>query len=269
MNEHSIHVARREDARQGDGTFGAQTHSAPETALAEPPEYRSDRAQTLDDAISKQKAVLTELMEQRRWEHLNDLARNMPADATRVVFRAEMDTEGEPEMLMFDHVDTERDFASLDSALQSYLYGVALDFGTPGDFVADEWMDSDDEFYFVDVDEETALYHAESLRTEMDLAQREGGLAPLRLVNGFNAWVERATRTRAHQAGISRIHLRQAEERAGIEVVWFEHADGHVHRPDETANDHHFIRAQIQRLPHRSEGMKPGTNPDAPLILEV
>lgn len=271
MNEHSIHTVRREESRNGDGTFGTQEHSAPEATLAELPDFRSDRARMMDGEIAGVKKRLAKMMEGRRDEHLLDIARQLPADVTRVVFRAEYDRDGNKHMLMYDHADdvADIDTANISRPMQDWLYGVAWDFGAPGDFVADDWMDGENEFYWVDLDEETALNHAHNFEWEMKAEQEQNGYASLRAALGRDAWVERAARARAYTAGIRAIHMHLPEEKSGVEVVLFETTAGEHIRPSEMNEDHQFIQQQIARLAHRTGTMTDSGIPTAPITLKV
>ena len=269
MNQPAI--LRREAARSNDGTFGTQQHTAPDTTLAELPDFRSNRARMMDDEIAGHKKRLAKMMEARRDEHLLDLARQLPANVTRVVFRVDYGRDGDKEWLMYDHADgtDDIDTADISKPLQDHLYGVAADFGAPGDFVADDWMAGEDDYYWVDLDEETALYHADSFDWEIKSEQERNGHASLRAAYGRDTWVERAIRVRAHQAGIGAINLHLPEEKAGVEVVSFSDRDGNPVAFDETNNDHRFIRAQAERFPHRTESMKPSGIAAHPIRLEV
>jgi len=253
------------------GQFAEKVQSDTEAAVVVPPDFRSDRARMMDDEIADIETRLGKMKEARRDQHLLDLARFLPAEVTRVVFRADHDEDGNEDSLSFDHADDieDIDFADLDPAMRDNLYAVAWDCGKPGDFVAGDWMDGEDGYYWVNVDEETALGHAEDFERAIAAEQEANGFASLRVAFGRNAWVERAARCRAHAAGIKNIHLHLPEDKAGVEVVWFEDRDGNLVRPDEANSDHRFIQAQVERLAHATESMKPSGNPDAPLTLEV
>lgn len=266
MGGHSIHMQRREDAREDSGQFGVQEHSAPEATLTELPDFRSDRARLLDNQLAELRAERDELMERRRDEHLLDIARQMPAGITRVTFRVEYDRDGAPHFLLFDHAEDENDLNELGRAITDHMHSVAADFGAPGDFVADEWMDGEGSYYWVDLDEDTAMQHARNFRQEMKAAQRTHGIAPLHLAHGHSAWTERAMRVRAHQAGITAIHFELPEDESGVRVVGFDHVDHGAISPDDSDGDHMFLVGQGQQFPHRTESMK---SDGARLTLEV
>lgn len=261
-------IARREDARQHDGRFGEQEHSAPDVTLATVPDYRSNHARQLDEQLDALRTQREQIMEARREEHLLDIARHVPAGVHRIVFRVEYDRDGEKQMLMFDYAEDESDMVDLDKPLTEHLYSVAWDFGRPGDFAADDWMAGEDGHYWVDLDEQTAIDHARHFRQEMQAALRTQGIAPLPLSHGHVTWTERAMRTRAHETGITAIHLRLPEDAAGVEVVGFEHIDLGTIPLDDGNGDHMFIAAQARQLPHRTDNM---TVPvaGAPLTLKV
>lgn len=267
MNETT---ARREDARENDGRFGEQEHSAPEAGLSVLPDFRSAHARNLDEQLTDLRTQRDALMERRREEHLLDIARALPAGITRVVFRADYDRDGEKHSLTFDHAEDENDLVNLGPALTDHLHSVAADFGSPGDFAADEWMDNEDEgYYWVELDEQTAVEHARGFRLEMKAAQRTQGGAPLHLSNGHIAWTERAMRVRAHEAGISAIHLEVPEDAAGVRVVGFEHLDYGTITPADSNGDHMFIVGQAQQLPHRTDAMVKTSAPGAHLTMKV
>lgn len=266
MNDTAV---RREDARRRDGRFGEQEHTSPDVTLTAAPEYRSDHARKLDEQIDALAAQREQIMEARREEHLLDIARNVPAAVTRVVFRAEYDRDGEKSMLMFDYAEDERDMVTLDKALTEHLYTVAWDFGRPGDFAADNWMEGEDGHYWLHLDEDTALQYAHDFRNEMQAAQRTAGIAPLHLHHGHVAWTERAMRARAQAAGITEIHLHVPEDAAGVEVVGFRYADIGSVTVDDSDSDHMFLVGQAQQLPHRTEAMSDSGLAHAPLTLKV
>lgn len=262
-------IAQRESARHNDGRFGEQDHTEPEVGLTPAPDFRSAHARRIDDKLAALRAERDRLMGERREEHLLDIARHLPASITRVTFRTEYDRDGEKHMLMFDSAEDERDIVNLDTNLTNHLYAVAWDFGQPGDFVADEWMDGEDEHYWVNLDEETALQYASEFRQEMQAAQRTAGIAPLPLHYGHTAWTERAMRVRAHQAGITAIHLNIPEDASGTEVVSFEHVDRGIVPVDDGDNDHMFIVAQARQLPHPTDTMTKSGIAGAHLTLKV
>lgn len=265
MGEHDIHT-RRENAREASGQFGEQNHSAPEAELTELPDFRSDHARQLDAKLAEVRAQRDGLMEERREAHLVDVARLLPAGVRRVTFRTEYDRDGEKHMLMFDSAEDESDMVDLDKPLLDHLYAVAWDFGQPGDFVADDWMDGEDEHYWIDLDEETALDQASRFRAEMQSAQSLHGIAPLHLHHGHVAWTERAMRTRAHEAGITAIHFDVPEDAAGVRVIGFDHADHGTITPDDSNGDHMFLVGQGQQFPHRTDSM---VSADGRLTLKV
>lgn len=260
--------ARREEARQRTGEFGEQQRSAPEAVLAtEPPDFRSDLARQLDAKLDDLRAQRNALMEERREAHLVDIARAVPAGVTRIIFRTEHDRDGEPHYLTFDHAEDEADIVTLEREVHDHLSAVAWDFGQPGDFAADNWMDGDDGgYYFIDLDEQTAIDHARDFRTEMQAAQRTQGGASLHLHYGHAAWTERAMRERAKAAGITAIHFDLPEDEAGVHVTGFDHVDHGAILPDDSNGDHMFIVGQGQQFPHRTDAM---VSADGHLTLKV
>ena len=262
--------ARRESAREVTGRFGVQEHTAPEAVLAELPDFRGDRARQLDDQLTELRKQRDALMEERRDEHLLDIARKLPADVSRIVFRAEYNRDGEREMILFDHAEDDTDLVGLDTALTDHLYSVAFDFGTPGDYVADEWLDNEgDGYYWVDLDEETALGHAHDFRSEINGFRGPLDALPLGAYRGNIAWTERAMRVRAHSVGIASINFAPTRDNDGVEVVSFRLADGTIVAPDDANDDHMFLAAQAQHLPARSEAMTATGDAAGTFTLEV
>lgn len=262
-------AAARESARASDGTFGEQEHTAPEAQLSVLPDFRSARARDLDDKLAALRVQRDALMNERRDAHLLDIARHVPASVTRVTFLIQHDRDGDPHYLMFDHAKDEYDEAVLDPALTGYLYSVASDFGAPGDLVAGDWMDGDESYYWIDLDEGTALENACSFRNKMEAAQRLNGIAPLAFSDGHIAWTERAMRVRAQAAGITAIHFDVPEDAAGVRVVAFDHVDHGTIAPDDSDNDHMFLVGQGQQFPHRTDRMRPSATHPARFTLET
>lgn len=267
MSEHDVHT-RRENARAATGRFGIQEHTEPETELAALPDFRSRHARLLDAQLTDLRQQRDILMEERREEHLLDIARKLPADVRRITFRAEYDRDGERNMLLFDNAENDIDVVQLDPALTDHLYGVALDFGTPGDFVADEWLaNEDDGYYWVDLDEETALRYADEFRSEVNNSMFPD--TTMRESRSIVTWTERAIRARASSIGFTEIHLRINEENGGVSVVSFQTAGGTIAPYDESDSDHRFIAAQAESIPARSDSLTTTGRTDAPLRLGV
>lgn len=269
--------AARENARHSNGTFGEQQHSAPEQDLVTPDSYRSHRTNELTAKAASLKEDLDRVKDARRAQHLLDISRAVPANITRVVFRVDCDDNDSPDFLMFDHSMTDDgNDEELAAPLKGYLYDVGLDFGSPGEFVAEDWMDGEDEpeggeqFRWIDLDEESALDNAAHFRAEMNAEREAGGLMSIQNLDARDAWTERAIRARAHQAGVTSVHLKFSDGgEFPLETVWLNHVDRGMIRPDNSDGDHMFIVGQVQTFTYRSAGMKPVTEPDAPLMLVV
>ncbi|SDH35599.1 hypothetical protein [Microbacterium sp. 77mftsu3.1] len=267
---------RREDHRHGDGTFGKQDHTEPEATLTpEEPTFTSEHGRRLEQEVAQAQAALDKVKDERREQHLIEMARYAPADVEVIVFRGQRDEEGTLDSLFFDHAEDEANDVSIDPAVSAHLYTVAWDFGSPGDYAADQWLDTDgsDEeeevYYRIDLDEGTALLHAQHYRDALYSDTHDGGLAPLQLRYGLDAWTERTMRTRAHKAGITNIYFGISEELAGVQVVAFDHVDHGRIAPDDADGDHMFIVGQGQEFAHPTEAMVSTGDKDAPLSLKV
>lgn len=267
--------AAQDLAREANGRFGRQDHTAPEAELAvdAPVKHTSVHLDALHREEAKLQHRQRELAGVIVEEHIIDAARALPAEARTVHYRVDPKDEGGAKMLMFEFVadgDGE-DLEDLDPNLRDFAYEVGWSFGHDDDLDYRGWVEEDEtgEYVALRFDEDEADRLIEKYQADIDQDMALYGFVDPQLRRGKEAWLERSIRMRAADHGIARVHLNYAPGAEGVELTHFEDARGELRRPNADDPGDAFILARAAKFTRRTDGMQALPDPDTGFTLDV